>query len=128
MSAITSPTPEHLADIRERVARGVVLLDEKRPGWDAQIDIDELDIDNCWDCVIGQLYRSAWNGEDEPFEIGAVDLVGSGAYLFDNHAPALVEHGFSAYPAEEDKTEYDALTVEWRRVISERRSAATGGA
>lgn len=43
-------------DYMARVQKGAALLDEKRPGWEKEIDIGILDImDGRW-CVLGQLY------------------------------------------------------------------------
>ena len=44
----------------ERVARGAVLLDEKRPGWPYQIDLSMLELWDSCRCVLGQL----WDDED----------------------------------------------------------------
>lgn len=38
------------------VAQGVALLDIKRPGWFKDIDLVRLELDNCNDCVLGQIY------------------------------------------------------------------------
>lgn len=45
-------TPEQA---RERVARGVALLDEKRPGWERLIQLGSLNLSTCHECVLGQL-------------------------------------------------------------------------
>lgn len=37
------------------VERGMVLLDEKAPGWEHHIDLEMLDLDNSCRCVLGQL-------------------------------------------------------------------------
>jgi hypothetical protein len=111
-----------LDDIPERVTRGVALLDEKQPGWEALINLGHLDIGECENCVLGQVYRDQGPGSLTPFEAGAIDLIGEYEYGFWNNAPALVLHGFSA-GAGEDVT-FDVLTAEWKRVIQERRTAA----
>lgn len=114
-------TPMPLVGIPERVARGVALLDQKRPGWEQEIDLDTLDISKPCFCVVGQMYKSYFS----PFEAGAVDLVGWDAYDYDDNAPALIEHGFSGVRSADDDGEFDALTVEWNRVIRARRAAPT---
>jgi hypothetical protein len=108
--------------IQARVARGVALLDEKQPGWDALVDPRHLNIEDCGDCVLGQVYRNKGDGSLTAFEAGAVDLIGMDDYHFWNNAPALVAHGFSAGAGENDA--FDDLTDEWTRVI-EGRWAAT---
>ncbi|TYB69657.1 hypothetical protein FXF51_05715 [Nonomuraea sp. PA05] len=115
-------------DIPERVARGAALLDEKRPGWWQRIHLDTLNINDCGECVIGQLYTDPLHYDDEQFDEGAIDLVGENAYDNNPHAPALVEHGFSlergaAVGGNERYERWAALTAEWKRVISERRES-----
>jgi len=114
-------------NIPQRVARGVALLDAKRPGWEQEIDLDTLEVEAPWHCVIGQLYRPEQTAFKEPFEIGAIDLFGLDAYGFDDNAPVLVEHGFSA-PRSDSMAEFDALTSEWRTVITARQADAETGA
>ncbi len=111
-----------LSDIPERVARGVALLDEKQPGWEALITLGHLDIGECENCVLGQVYRDKGPGSLTPFEAGAIDLIGAYEYGFWNNAPALVLHGFSAGAGED--IAFDVLTSEWKRVIQERCAAA----
>jgi hypothetical protein len=109
-------------DIAERVARGAALLDSEIPGWWQLIDVDSLDINDCYACVIGQLFADEamhWN----PFEVGAAWLIGRDAYGCDTHAPALIDHGFSVSRSD-DETEVNALTAEWKRLISERRASS----
>jgi len=44
------------ANYADRVARGAALLDRERPGWAAEIAIDELAMASCNDCILGQIY------------------------------------------------------------------------
>lgn len=37
-------------------ARGSALLDDVHPGWRAELDVDRLDLNAVYDCVLGQLY------------------------------------------------------------------------
>jgi hypothetical protein len=53
--------------VRDRVARGAALLDEKRPGWAAEIDLDDLEMGSCFSCVLGQLFGEFADGADELF-------------------------------------------------------------
>jgi hypothetical protein len=52
---------EHRA-MRDRVARGAALLDDQRPGWAGEIDLDWLSMESCTSCVIGQLYADYFIG------------------------------------------------------------------
>lgn len=84
------------------VAAGVVLLDRRRPGWDALVDLAVLDL-ACGDlCVLGQVFGSYSYGLD------ALDV----------DAPA--EYGFNAWG---NGNEYGQLTQEWRDAINRRRLA-----
>jgi len=94
--------------IAERVAAGVALLDEKRPGWDQYIDLDWLDISRGRRCVLGQLYGG--------------DATGAGALGL--KWIETVHRGFDRYRGEPNVV-FDELTAEWKRVITERRLAVT---
>lgn len=45
-----------MSDIAARVARGAAWLDEKYPQWYSKIDLSILDLGNCTQCVLGQVY------------------------------------------------------------------------
>ncbi len=93
--------------IAARVARGAALLDEKRPGWDARIDLAVLDLESCRQCVVGQLFGPEY-GHD-PFGWGLAVLgipVEAG------------RHGFDTFGED-----FADLTAEWRRVVTARRLA-----
>ena len=44
------------------VERGALFLDEKRPGWWKEIDVDRLNMGNPVSCVLGQLCGSYGDG------------------------------------------------------------------
>lgn len=48
----------------DRIAKGAEFLDNHfgEEDWRAKIDLDKLDMANSFDCVLGQLFRSFWNG------------------------------------------------------------------
>jgi hypothetical protein len=94
-------------DITRRVAAGVALLDEQRPDWDQAIDLHTLQISSCTRCVLGQLHSDVSHGYAE---YGIDD---NDAWRF----------GFDQYGIGCGKAEYSLLTAEWKRVISERRTA-----
>lgn len=103
--------------ISERVARGTAWLDENRPGWIDEIDLDRLLMSSPCNCVLGQLYGNY-------FEVIWGDPVAP-------RPPDGRSHGFNAYDAYDlggtasQLAEYDDLHAEWVRVITERREAAT---
>lgn len=114
--------------VETRVARGVALLDEKRPGWWAEdcprpIDLDRLSIVDCKNCICGQLSDDDPTTESSGFTISARELFGD-AYDFTPWAKPLLTHGFSGTP-DVGGDEFDALTAEWRRVILARRGGAS---
>lgn len=45
-----------IENARIQVAKGVALLDEKVPGWWRVIDLDHLQMQNCTQCMLGQLF------------------------------------------------------------------------
>jgi hypothetical protein len=102
---IKAPTP---AEYAEAVARGMALLDEKRPGWIDRIDLDTLVMHDPRHCVVGQEFRDDIE-DDEVYTDGLIAL-GIGT-------PGGEEKfGFDGWDC-------DALEAEWRRAITERRSA-----
>lgn len=48
----------------DRVRSGVVLLDEKDPGWWRLVDVACLDMNNCRQCVLGQVFGSYLGGAE----------------------------------------------------------------
>jgi hypothetical protein len=99
--------------IAARVARGAALLDEKRPGWEREIEIESIRmIDPCF-CVLGQLYETYWDAL-EPF-LGCSDkFVGN---------VIATERGFNA--DHDSGIGYLALQEEWVRVIKDRQEQVT---
>ena len=51
---------------KEAVARGAALLDEKVPGWWKVIDLEKLRMQNCTNCMLGQLF-----GHETELALGA---------------------------------------------------------
>lgn len=114
-------------DYAARVARGVALLDEKKPGWEHEIDLDGLDIASASRCITAQLSESSFYLEGM-WELG----------LTGGNSGTYVTHGFNAdnglrgcdgpccaglpvlpegYTME---AAHAALNAEWRRVITAR--------
>jgi hypothetical protein len=129
-----------MSTITERVAAGAAFLDEHDPEWwrpdvDGAISLDTLDLMNGNLCVLGQ--RCPLETSDCPFYVQAGRVSGIAAdyagrdwdhqevaeLLIDEWAKPL---GFQAFGllAEERADDFAALTVKWKRVITERRSAS----
>lgn len=89
---------------KERVANGAALLDEHHPGWYDSINLDILDVSCCDRCICGQLafkgfFAEAWGVmENAPGE--ETGIIG------------------------DSPQDYDKLTVEWTRVIRQKREDA----
>ena len=96
-----------MTTIKERVEKGAALLDEKRPGWEKEIDLDGLVMESGTCCVLGQLYEGSF------YKGKWAILPEWGADSWDTPA---TEHGFTS-----QNGVYVALTRAWKRLIRERR-------
>jgi hypothetical protein len=129
-----------MTTIAERVAKGAQFLDQHDPEWwradvDRAIDLNRLHLSSAQRCILGQrcpLETLNAVGES-PYLSMAMRLSGQERrYLIADWAS---ERGFEVSGdlldlSSDDDTdeatdeEYAALTAEWRRVITERRTAA----
>lgn len=105
-------------DYAARVAKGVALLDEKRPGWERLLDLDTLDIASSHACVTAQLsgVRDFMAGMNQ---LGLT--LGSGG--------TYIGHGFNAESCGsfcdggetcEQDSAYATLNTLWKAVITTR--------
>jgi hypothetical protein len=104
--------------VAERVAAGVALLDQQRPGWAAQVNPAALDM-RCRlqaACVLCQLA-----GTDKLASL--VDELGGPIIQPDAHQWA-VAHGLE--PDDPDDAAYTALTVAWQALLLARRQGGAG--
>lgn len=95
----------YMLTIQERVRAGVSLLDEQVPNWWNRIDLDELDIGSCYNCVLGQLFGGfikGWNSLRLKFNIE--------------------DYGFSYSTFEILSSVPELLTKEWKKQIRLRRT------
>lgn len=53
-----------LAMAKDAAAKGAALLDQEHPGWHEKIDVSRLDMRDCGECVLGQLYGVYGTGLD----------------------------------------------------------------
>lgn len=121
-----------MSTITERVAAGAAFLDANDPEWwredvDRAIDLDTLAMADGHACILGQRCPLELQDYDrEPYVSFGRRLSGlaaGGGYSIDmwgrplgfacNHEVGVADLG----------CEWDALTAEWKRVITERRSA-----
>jgi hypothetical protein len=90
-----------MATINERVAYGAAVLDQKSPGWESQIDLSKLDLNDSCRCVLGQIYGHYFDG------LMVLDK-GSGGSM-----------GFNIY-ASESPNRFADLDEAWISLIKER--------
>ncbi len=110
--------------IRQRVARGAMLLDEHRPGWYLRTDLDRLDMGQSQHCVLGQEYADEWRGYAYTVYSHAIErLRGILNRKFYDHGCLDVQYGFDAQYPDTDDREYHLLDVAWTREITRRRNA-----
>ena len=97
---------------KARVKQGAKFLDRSHKDWFLKIDLKILDLDDCMDCVLGQLYgeyrfgRAALNGPTLPW----------GDYGFD------VPCEFLSAPRIDLYTAYSEYTKLWKAEVKERRA------
>lgn len=104
----------------ERVRAGMAFLDatDVTFGWDFDINLDQLDLSVCRDCVLGQIAeQNGWTSpERAPYDAfdDAIDFLGLSA-------SQVVNFGFTEDVYRDP--DYEVLTQVWRDVITERREA-----
>lgn len=122
---------------RERVANGVTLLDEKVPGWWRAINLEQLQMESCTHCMLGQLF-----GDNVEVALGAKVFglpIRPGraqwtelSYKFANEKPGY-SRGLEALSCAEGAkigcnritgdANFAELKCAWAEVIAERRAA-----
>ena len=97
-----------MTNITERVERGATLLDKKRPGWEKEIDLDNLDMREPKCCIVGQLHEGQ-------FAMGLSQL-GLLPWTEDNE----VSSGVFGFTTPRGVDEYAQLTASWKTLLAER--------
>jgi hypothetical protein len=118
----------------ENVRKGMALLDEKRPGWFEETGVGYLDMRNCQQCMLGQLFGHFYDALSELFQWTTQweQADNQDKTEFDR----AVEHGFAVddtlFPrkpnegiTDHSKRLYSELGAEWVKQINLRR--ASGG-
>lgn len=108
--------------VRERVARGAALLDEKSPGWFRTLVPESVVMHYYDSCVLGLL-------NPEVGYAGMVDALGLKHDTETDAEGGLVWHGFDLIDDEcavnpDYRESYARLTDTWRNLIAERQIAA----
>jgi hypothetical protein len=96
--------------VRERVNRGVELLDETFPDWANMVQKQILRMDHCSYCVLGQMFG----------------IYNSGLATIGMSHDAAIEHGFDFADGDFDQDEveqrYAELEFLWKYEIDRRRT------
>jgi hypothetical protein len=88
--------------VKERVLRGIELLNEHIPGWEDRIDCQHLLLANADQCVLGQLFGDYEEGTSA-LELSTEDAVDHGFLLSDYDGGAGIN--------------YTLLTHSWKQEI-----------
>lgn len=103
---VTMYTPE----LAEQFARnGALKLDETRPDWAKEIDINKLDMSSCYACIVGQIQHlnddAKW--DDYVAEYGYNVFAGAAAILVKMEYDEF-RNGIAAFINDDDRVDYDA--------------------
>jgi len=102
------------SELTSAAHEGALLLDEKRPGWENEIDVDQLDMGSYKSCVLGQLHHGDYS--KGLGQLG-IDSFGDDARLgFDNFL-------LRAPSGSTREALYQALTEDWKKEIADRQAA-----
>lgn len=111
------------ADAHAAVARGAAWLDEQCPNWPAEIDLDRLQLNDGYTCILGQTANCIIG------EPGGTDDDGFSRVL-DTFAPTgedaewAIGLGFDVQcncrTAADNKARYEMLQIAWEECIRER--------
>lgn len=98
--------------VEQAVRNGIELLDAEGPkDWRELVDVELLDVASIGRCVLGQIY--------DDYSLGMMELFDYGEEYWE---PLGIKYGFEAQllpgPGYNGR-DYDALTAEWVRVLSE---------
>jgi hypothetical protein len=103
------------------IARGVKLLDRRRPAWFKRIKLDQLDLANPRFCVLGQVYEGPHRLMAPGFTLGRLKL---GIFYRRGASPY---YGFSIpldVSNEHGPESYSFMTEQWARIIARKQRAA----
>src|SRR4051794_40019462 len=90
------------------VARGAALLDLHQPGWRSAVRPDDLEMNECESCIIGQVFGCIGTSAYKQA------LTTLGAAVADDPA----RFGFDTGPGDYGAAAYDELGDDWRYFLS----------
>lgn len=88
--------------LMERAEKGAATMDKRLPGWYQKIDRDRLNLENYYNCILGQCFKGYYPG------MQALELNGD----------EETQLGF--YLENAEKRHYPLLTACWTKLINER--------
>src|SRR5688572_15387979 len=91
---------------KEQIQNGIKLLNEKVPNWRNVINLEELDLYSCTNCVLGQVYGGYRSGLHEL----NLSKKSSEHYGFRVSDVDNIDHSYA--------TDYEQLTQEWLKELS----------
>ena len=128
-----------LKELEERVLRGIARLDCEYPGWYRRINMQSLDLQDCLNCVVGQLY-----GDFEEYvltearkkdltvdtripgwicSIRAIVLADLAEYGFYLTGDDIIAYGAITYDGVDHDQNYENLTAIWKKHIQAKLEA-----
>ena len=96
-------------DLKLAVKRGATWMDQNHPGWVGRIDLSNLDMNNCHNCIIGQ---AVGNYFDKIYEIEDVPESEADEWA--------IEYGFNVEIDDNDWVEYRQLEKLWTDEVKKR--------
>lgn len=105
------------------VAAGATWLDENFPGWEREIDLGTLDIEDCSACICGQSLAKYVVGRLTGYDVALAAAIGTNADRFTTRRMAIEwarEHGFYVDGGRDNELAIEGI---WRDLIKERFSS-----
>src|SRR6478609_1123816 len=103
-----------MSDYTAAVLAGASLLDEKKPGWYNNVDLNTLNVNHVYSCPLGQLFGTYSKGLNALF--GQFDRPEDGApfgFFIKFEVPKKYDSSYTW-------GEYQKLTEEWKEQINAR--------
>lgn len=113
------------------IAEGVKFLDANHPGWELELDLGKLKMQDCHECVLGQIvceYNMAIETELVPLDLVGDEIgfdipewAGNGAFDMVHHYEPDLDHFNVRSKAFRIITHYyEVLTDEWGAMVKDR--------
>ena len=93
--------------MEDQVRRGIALLDDKVEGWRERVSLNELDTNDCDQCVLGQLFGDYYSGKIE-LHLSSIQAQACGFSVPER----LIDYSTL------ESVEYEALTNTWKALLA----------